>query len=255
MRIHVMSDLHLEFGPLEVPRVERDVVVLAGDIGIGTQGIEWTHDTFPDCKVLAVAGNHEFYDEEIHAVTEKLRAAAKLSANVTFLERDEVVVGGVRFLGCTLWTDFALFGPDSIDHSLHRAQKHMNDYHTIRMREEGTGRVRRLRPVDTARMHRQAIRWLRAALHHPYTEKTVVVTHHAPHWRCVPDRFTNDDLTPAYASHLEHLMGPAVALWIHGHFHDNASFIERGTHVVCNPRGYSPQNLNPEFRSDLVVDV
>jgi len=62
-------------------------------------------------------------------------------------------------------------------------------------------------------------------------------THHAPHPKSIPERFTNDWLSAAYASDLTRLMGRA-GLWIHGHMHEPADYVVNGTRVVCNPRGY-----------------
>ena len=64
MRIQLASDLHLEFLQREFPG-ERlispaygvDLLVLAGDIGNGTQAIELFND-WP-VPVLVLAGNHE----------------------------------------------------------------------------------------------------------------------------------------------------------------------------------------------------
>ena len=39
MRLHVLSDLHLEFGSATVPDTDAEVVVLAGDIHIGTRSL------------------------------------------------------------------------------------------------------------------------------------------------------------------------------------------------------------------------
>jgi hypothetical protein len=41
LRIRVYSDIHLEHAPFAPPDGDADVVVLAGDIGNGTAGIEW----------------------------------------------------------------------------------------------------------------------------------------------------------------------------------------------------------------------
>lgn len=59
MRIHPLSDLHNEFAPFTPEVRDADVVILAGDIDLGTQGIEWARQAF-DCPVLYVPGNHEF---------------------------------------------------------------------------------------------------------------------------------------------------------------------------------------------------
>jgi len=36
MKIHVFSDLHVEFADFVTPETNADVVILAGDIGIGS---------------------------------------------------------------------------------------------------------------------------------------------------------------------------------------------------------------------------
>jgi len=39
MRLRVLSDLHREFGHVELPNVEADIVVLTGDIDRGVRGV------------------------------------------------------------------------------------------------------------------------------------------------------------------------------------------------------------------------
>ena len=63
-----------------------------------------------------------------------------------------------------------------------------------------------------------------------------------------------DLLTSAFASNLEDLMeSDRAALWVHGHMHESFDYEVYGTRVVCNPRGYSPQALNPDFRPDWIL--
>ncbi|WP_336734704.1 hypothetical protein [Chryseobacterium sp. VD8] len=40
MKIQIISDLHQEFGMSELSFDHADVVVLAGDVNLGTKGIE-----------------------------------------------------------------------------------------------------------------------------------------------------------------------------------------------------------------------
>jgi len=69
-------------------------------------------------------------------------------------------------------------------------------------------------------------------------------------------RYARDQLTPAFASSLEMMMdGERAALWVHGHMHDSFDYEIYGTRVVCNPRGYAPRDLNPDFRANLVVEI
>lgn len=109
MRLRILSDLHREFGHVNLPEVPADVVVLAGDIDRGTKGVAWARQAFPGVPVLYVAGNHEHYGERIGRLHEKLREAAG-GSNVVILENQMYELCGYRFFGATLWTDFALLG-------------------------------------------------------------------------------------------------------------------------------------------------
>ncbi len=103
MRIQILSDLHLEVRPIDLPDVYADVVVLAGDIANGAAGIEWAKRTFAG-PVLYVAGNHEYYDGEYHTIQEQLKTDSA-GTRINLLDCQETRIGSVRFLGCSLWTD------------------------------------------------------------------------------------------------------------------------------------------------------
>jgi hypothetical protein len=70
-------------------------------------GLLWAECRFPDRPVIYVPGNHEFYHRDI-ALIDELKIQAPDHIHV--LNNDQVIIDGVRFLGCILWTDFALFG-------------------------------------------------------------------------------------------------------------------------------------------------
>jgi len=107
MKLHMLSDLHTEFAGFSPPDTGADVVILAGDIGVGLGGIEWAARRFPKVPVIYVPGNHEFYGHDI-GLTDQLKAAAP--ADIHILNNDTLELEGIRFLGCTLWTDFNLHG-------------------------------------------------------------------------------------------------------------------------------------------------
>jgi len=65
----VLSDLHLEHAPYPGPPADADAIVLAGDISTGTRGVSWAREWAADRPVLYVAGNHEFYGQELLALT------------------------------------------------------------------------------------------------------------------------------------------------------------------------------------------
>lgn len=251
MRLGVFSDLHLEFQDWTPARVAADVVVLAGDIHVGVDGLAWGRRSFPGSQIVYVPGNHEFYDGEMESVLQRLRDAAR-AHDVHLLDCDVVVIDGVRFLGATLWTDFALYGgdPQSIAHAMADSKRAMADYRLIRRRRGGL-----LQPGDTLEIHRTQAEWLARELATPFAGATVVVTHHLPHRRSVHPRYEGDLLNPGFASDLSALVRAPVSLWVHGHTHESMDYVVEGTRVVCNPRGYVPWEPNRRFAPDLVVTV
>ena len=76
VRLHVLSDLHLEHAPFAIPEVDADVLVLAGDIAPGGAGIEWMRRHADGRPIVYVAGNHEFYGQDLPGLIGRLRDAA-----------------------------------------------------------------------------------------------------------------------------------------------------------------------------------
>ena len=250
MRIHVLSDLHIEVASWQPQPVECDVVVLAGDIGNHMQGMEWGRYIWPDKEILYVPGNHEFYRLGRVETLREMRVRAR-ELGVHLLDNDEVVIAGIRFLGSTLWTDFNLFGEDLKKAAMAEGKKYLNDFRLIRER------FRVFSPARSVQLHKTSRAWLRAKLDESFPGKTVVITHHLPSARSVAERYKASLTSACFASHLDDLMGASV-LWIHGHTHDSFDYVLRGTRVVCNPRGYcrnpeKPENL--EFNPGLVVEI
>lgn len=247
MKLHILNDLHIEFEDFVPPATTADVVILAGDIGVGMEGLRWAEARFLDKPVIYVPGNHEFYHHDT-ALIEELKSQATDHINV--LNDDQVIINGVRFLGSILWTDFALFGEADKFFSMQAARQRMTDFSIIQNQGQ------RFTPEDAIQLHTASRDWLAAMLAEPFDGKTVVVTHHAPSSQSVHPRYAHDLLTPAFASNLENLMDNGrVDLWIHGHMHESFDYKVYGARVVCNPRGYAPNELNPDFRPDWIVEA
>lgn len=234
MRIALYSDLHLEFAPFSPPEVDVDVIVLAGDIAPKLNGLRFASTLTTRAQVIYVLGNHEYYGTHTH-LAQKLKTQA--SSGVHVLENDEIVVGGVRFLGCTLWTDFELTGDAERAHAA--AASMMNDYVRIRSAEFG---FKRLRPVHTYRKHLASRAWLESKLTEPFAGSTVVITHHAPSIASIPEHERLDPIAACYASALDDIVSRSgAALWLHGHTHRNVDYRLGGTRVLTNQRGYSDE--------------
>lgn len=250
MKILILSDLHLEFANFQAPEVEVDVVILAGDIWTKNNGIYWARSTWPSTEIIYVAGNHEFYGGDRSDVLHQLRDAAD-ETGVHFLDNDEVIIDGVRFLGATLWTDFLLFG-----HGRHHDAKMagmfgLNDFRKI----NESGLV--FTPADAIALCNTSIQWLKSKLlDEPFEGENVVITHHLPSMKSVAERYKHDLLSACFASNLGELLGLSE-LWIHGHTHDSFDYNIGKTRVVCNPRGYFFKGTqeNSGFNSELIIEV
>jgi predicted phosphodiesterase len=266
MRLRIFSDVHIrDHGPPELPRraadPPADAVVIAGDTHRGTQSIRWMRAAFPARPVVCVAGNHEFYDGCLDSTLHSLRQAADdppgeahggtSPSGVYFLERDKVVVGDLRILGCTFWTGFNLFDGQRA-RAMRACRANVDDYRRIHLLRA----CRALRPRDTARMHQASVRWLRRRLETPPpgVRTTVVVTHHPPSPRSVDPRYADSLTSAAFVARPDRLVETSgAALWAHGHVHASFDYRCGGTRVVANPHGHGDEN--PDFRPGLVVEV
>lgn len=253
MRLNILSDLHLRQGGLAPPRTRADAVILAGDVARPEQAIAWAR-AFRQ-PVIYVLGNHEFYGSSLPATLAQLRSLAA-GTDVYVLDRQVLVLDGVRFLGATLWSDFKLAGEGAArERAIAEATRLVRDFSVIDSTENpGT----KFTPLESIRVFRQHAKWLRQELAEPFDGPTVVITHHAPSPRSVHPRFASSPLNGAFVSDLEPLMGGERAvLWVHGHTHDSFDYTVRGTRVLCNPRGYARDGVNENalFDPGLVVDV
>lgn len=247
MKLHILSDLHTEYADFDPPTTDADVIILAGDIGVGKDGVDWAARSFTDIPVIYVPGNHEYYGSDI-GVIDELRSCAP--ANVFVLSDDRRDIDGVRFLGTTLWTDFRLYGEAEAFYSRKRARESIEDFNSIRNGE------RTFTPEDSVALHETSKAWLDKELAEDFDGPTVVVTHHLPASPSIAEVYRDDPLNPVFASRLEDLIervGPE--LWIHGHTHIPCDYEIFDTRVVCNPRGYPAEAASRGFQSGLVVEV
>jgi predicted phosphodiesterase len=253
VKLGIVSDLHLSRAPQRAPENDADLYVLAGDIGRPEPAMAWASALGK--PVLYVPGNHEFYGGSLPGVLQELRTLAA-GTQVQILDNASVCLGGIRFLGSTLWSDYLLDGDgDGRETAVREALEKMHDFRRIHLDER---RQALFTPLDAAALCRRNAAWLAWQLRLPFNGPTVVVTHHAPSARSVAPHFLGSPLNACFASHLDHLMGrPDVACWIHGHMHHSVDYELRGTRVVCNPRGYAREegDENPCFDIDLCLEI
>ena len=258
-RLLVLNDLHLEFGDIRLPLTKADVCMLTGDIHTWTNSVISADRIAKrlDMPVVLIAGNHEPYrnpkvrGRDLPATIQALRTrAAETEGRVTFLEKNTAVIKGVRFIGCTLRTNWNLFGDPEA--AMEAARTTLEDFRGTTMTEPGVLYT----PEHAREDHRKAVQFLEAELAMPHDGPTVVMTHHAPSARSISSEYKDDILSAGYASHLDELVARSGAsLWAHGHLHNSSDYRIGGTRVICNPRGYSGYEINSDFDPALVVEV
>lgn len=255
MKLWVLSDLHIDVNhraPLELPRPSpaHDVVVVAGDICQGmAEGVRFiVREELNTKPVVYIGGNHEFYGHDRHDELAAGRAEAASHPNIHVLERNGVVIGGVEFLGCTLWTDYRYAGPREQARAMYWAARRMSDHRLIANARGSWS------PEHALEEHQVSRGWLSQQLSLEPTHRRVVITHHAPSRLSVQTRYREDLLTAAFASDLDEVVTQAT-LWVHGHLHAPTDYRLGDCRVVANPRGYVSIKEDREFDPGLVVDV
>jgi Icc-related predicted phosphoesterase len=264
MRLWVLSDLHHERQPeiaLSLP--EADVCVLAGDIGCPlAASVDWAARIIaPRMPVVLVPGNHEYYGDSLIINGMKGMKEADRHPNVHLLILGDFVIGNVRFVGGTLWTDYELNAMEddqrerdlSIAYAMETAAGLLRDHTAIAL-SDFDDPMDRLQPSHARQMHKTSRRYIEGALMEPHNGPTVVVTHYAPHRGSISRQFFGSPLNPAFASNLSEMIWRyQPRLWIHGHVHSSARYKVGETEIVCNPCGYQGENL--DFNPALVLEV
>ena len=254
MKIQILSDLHAEFyGSTSIPpRVEgTDLVIVAGDTCQGlVKAVEMLRRAFPDVEVVTVAGNHEYYGTELPSELEAGRHRAK-QLGVHLLENDVVAIGRARFVGCSLWTDYCLFGPGLREAAMRTAADGLMDHKRIKWRKDPWARFR---PQEAALLHAQSRQFLEATLSQHHDGPTIVVAHHAVTLDAVAPQFQRSLLSAAYASELLPLVDRhQPAIFVTGHTHVSMNLRRGRTRLVSNPRGYPGENtsFDPAFTMEI----
>jgi predicted phosphodiesterase len=282
MIIHLLNDIHLEFADLPAPSgaaADADLHLLAGDIGVGAQGLMWALQKL-NGPTAYVFGNHEHYGNSPISTSISRARQACLGSHVSVLEMNEMLlIPGARILGATLWTDFQLFDqPQRNQEAIEHAQFKMSDYRQICVGfkpgcdEQGrsigsdpatpptefelmANRIA-LSPQATMDMHKESLNWLRSKLREPYHGKTIVLSHHAPHPRSLLHQEPGPLIDAAYASNLQDmLIEEKVDLWAHGHTHVPCDYRIGKTRIVSNPRGYFPNGLVDGFNPNFTLEI
>ena len=272
MNIQLLSDLHLESNPRFVPQPApgADVLVLAGDIGSYQTGSSLIRLGIADfglgrfanwpCPVVFVPGNHEYDGQEFGVAHDRLQEVCQRLGFI-WLEREVAVLEGVRFVGCTLWTDFdaltstqAVASPVTIGQQLLARDKAFRAANFALKKNHAlvAGQPMLADAVRTLGLQSQA--WLRQVLASSFEGSTVVVTHFAPSLRSADPRYGINPGTAGFCNALDDLL-PHARLWLHGHLHCPVDYTAGGCRVVANPLGYARKNEQLFFKPASCISV
>lgn len=258
MRCTYMSDLHLESQDFHWPVPEGDIAIVAGDLCHACCLDPHRADRYAQAHrdrvlrfmdalvsrfahVLMVAGNHEHYDGVLEDTASTLRR--HLPA-VTLLDRESTTIGGVRFFGTTLWSDF----DNRSAATMMAVRRRMGEYFFVK-RRLADATLRKLTPADTLAEFDAAWSALKADLDDAPDTPTVVVTHHAPSLKGCNPRYAGNGLDGAYASTLDaEIAGLGnVKAWVHGHTHIQCRYAIGAVPVYVNCRGFDGKDGNAGF--------
>jgi predicted phosphodiesterase len=261
MKIAVCSDLHLEFGDLDLENTENaNVLILGGDIFVAedltylephitddvliptsmSRRARRYYDFIERCcnrfaHVVLITGNHEHYHGDFAETHWILRKVFKDFTNLYILDKQFTIIDNVVFFGGTLWTDMNREDPTTM--LTNRGL--MNDYNCIKNTSEPGMRV--FMPEDSVADHKKFLAELDRVLRVYPTQPTVVVGHHAPSKASTHPRYKHETtMNGAYSSNLDDFIldNRQIKLWTHGHTHEDFDYMIGTTRIVCNPRGY-----------------
>jgi Icc-related predicted phosphoesterase len=269
MRCHYLSDLHLESQSLEPALPRGDVLIIAGDLcharcldpartdkysidqrdRVGRL-VERALANFP--HVLLIAGNHEHYDGVFDDTIGLMR---RFLPGVTVLDDEAVEIGGVRFFGSTLWSDFQ----GRSETAMNAIRRRMGEYFFVKTYAgSDAGTLPRFRPEDALKAHDLAKAALRREVTKDDGKRTVVITHHAPSRLGLNPRFAGNGLDPAYASSLDDEMSrfENVPVWVHGHTHIAKTYRVGNTVLRSNALGFAAKGQGaPGFSLKAHFDI
>ncbi|NEI19768.1 phosphohydrolase [Rhizobium leguminosarum] len=270
MRAWIISDLHyssmdaLVGAPLRIP--EADICICAGDISENVpRSIAYLRrDIERHMPVILVLGNHDYYNSSIDLALEIARREIE-GTRIHLLENQSIETSGCRFVGATLWTDFAVSigGDEHVPPEERRAiafdlvPSLMADFSCIfRSDPRRPGENGLITVQEILGRHRESRVYIDRELAKPYAGRTVVVTHHAPLTDSFDSRFYGQVTNAAFASDLSDLIyRRRPSLWVHGHIHRARDYLSGDTRIVCNPRGYGSEREINGFRANLIIDL
>jgi predicted phosphodiesterase len=244
MRLQILSDIHAEFqndlGEKFITQYLRprnvDVLIIAGDIGVGDSLMYSLHlisKTYKDSRVLYVPGNHDFYHSSFRFVMDKLHLLENSLPNLSILSNKMVTINGINFVGTTLWF--------KKNKKYKEYANMLSDFPLIANFE-----------YVVFEENQEAIDFLNWHVN----KDSIVITHYMPTYESVPARYKDDPFNMFFVCNMESLIHERKPkMWVHGHTHDSFNYMLGDTHIVCNPLGYLGKEINAGFIPNMIIET
>lgn len=262
MLIKFYSDLHLEFSEgkfdfLPESRYDKDtLLLLAGDICLAKEPynyisfLERCSEQFPE--IIMIPGNHEHYRMDINDTIPRIKNDTVHLENFSIINNQSIVIGDTVIIGSTMWASMDNRDPLTI----FDAEQNMNDYHEIyNGRYHGSYKKKKLMVFHTMDMFDISREFIFSEIRKHKDKKCVVMTHHAPSYESIDPKYRGTR-SGAYASDISiDILDTSPKLWIHGHCHNSVDYMIGDTRVISNPYGYYPNQLNPLFQPNMLIEI
>jgi Icc-related predicted phosphoesterase len=244
MKIQIVSDIHSEhyfhYDYAKFFRPGADILILAGDIGnCSDKGyrnklyslMSELVKMYP--HVVYVDGNHEYYGAPLQETRSYLKWMNDNIPNFYWLDNDLVEINGQRFLGGAMWF------PKPEDPLWIFTKKLFEDFSAIKGNFQDW-----VFDQNTA---------FRSFYGLNVKQDDIVITHYLPSDVCVHNKFKGNKGNIFFVSDMEEYfdLGKKPKLWIHGHTHYAHDLVHDGIRIICNPVGYSSENLNSNIADKI----
>lgn len=269
MKIREYSDIHLDhyagrasskgdkafWYPPELPDDIDTVLILAGDLWVGTKFIEWAGFSWITKvakrfrQVIIVLGNHDYWPMGDLTITKggykcnALLADMKLE-NVIVLDCDTFMLDDVIFVGATLWTDMNKHDP----FAMYNMKMFMAYDGKCRYDTGSDGHYINFSSENWVNTHTKHKLYIKYVVEQNRDKKVVVITHHLPLIMLGDPLYIADSSNSYYMSDLSDFIldNTNIKMWCCGHSHVANDLIFGETRMYMNTVGYQGEHREQE---------
>ena len=241
-KVFLISDLHnaKDITALTVTD-DVEVIVIAGDIV--HPEIVFEHFSKFKLPIVAVAGNHDYWDQDISNAAESLKRLAKQYDSIYVLDNECVEIQDTRFIGASLWTNYGDWHPrlvlesqayladnwkitaknwwsepdnkryarELLQQLITDARKHNQLRDSLYELDEWMSKLidaGKFHPIIGSQLHMKSISFIKDQLAKSFDGQTCVITHHPPIWEGIRTKYLGGkEVNPDFWNNLRFFPG------------------------------------------------